>query len=529
MGQEKTTTPVRIKRFLGLNTKISDTAIHMWESSGLQNVNITEESVEQRKGSTKLNTVAFKEKSDTTAKGIVGLYSGRLNGTNYQVGVGGDSFRQYTGGAFVDKTGAVTLTDNVNKLASFATFYDSGATNEIIIACKDGDAPIKWTGTGNAAALGGTPPTNFKYPLVHKNKLWVVVGDFVYLSGLRDGESWDLTNDVLRFAGGGGDITGIKVFSDRVIVFQPDAISAVSGTDPLSNMYIETIVSGEGCASAYSIQEIESRRHGNILAFLSTEGTVKGFNGSKNLLQLSDPAKPLYDQMNRSRHAYCSSANCRALNQYWLTMSLSSDTTHSQILIYDYFNDRFTNDETGKPLSSNLYHTGITANAMSIFSSSAGTEYLVTGDYSGFALHQDIGLSDEGTTIIESKWQTGKMDFGSPSHVKMLTDMNVQTTQSSATNMSVTATTQITGGTAALTIASAGGLWGTLVWGTGNWSSPSTKYTACKMIPTVGESAVLGRYILTQLSHNVADEAMRVEELIIGVTDLGMQPEFTED
>jgi len=527
MGQETTTTPVRIKRFLGLNTKLADTDVHLWESTGLQNVNITEGGVEQRRGSTKLNAVAFKDKTDTDAKAIVGLYSTNMGGTIYQVGIGGDAFKQLSAGAWVDKTGAVTLTDDADALASFATFYDSGAANEIIIACKEGDAPIKWTGTGNAAALGGAPPTNFKWPIVHKNKLWVVVDDFVYFSGLRDGESWDLVNDVVRFSGNGENITGLGIFSDRVIVFKPSSIHAISGSSE-RDMYTETIVTGDGCASGYSIQEVESRRYGNILVFLSSEGTIKGFNGSKNLLLLGDPAKPLYDTMNRSRLNKCVSMNYEGLNQYWLSMSLGSDSTHSQMMVYDYFNDRFTDEETGRPLSSNLYHIGINANAMAIFENSSNVMIPVTGDYNGFALRQDYGLVDEDSILITSKWQTGKMHFGSPSHVKLLTDMAIETTQSSVTTMSVTATTASTAGAAAVIITTAGGMWGFLVWGTGNWSAPITKYTRCYMTPNTGERAVSGRYILTQMSHSTANEAMDVEELIIGVSDLGLQPEYTE-
>ena len=146
-------------------------------------------------------------KTDSVVKNITGIYEGILNGTRYQVGIGGDAFKQLSAGAWVDKTGAVTITDDDDIHWSFATFLNSSFA-DIIIAANGIDAPIKWTGSGNAAALS-SPPGNFNFPVVHKNKLWVAVGDVVYFSALRNGESWDTSNDIARFINKGEDITGL--------------------------------------------------------------------------------------------------------------------------------------------------------------------------------------------------------------------------------------------------------------------------------------------------------------------------------
>lgn len=524
MGQEITTTPIRIKQFLGLNNKITDTAIDLREASALQNVNLTEESCDQRNGSVKLHTVAFKDKTDSVVKNITGIYEGILNGTRYQVGIGGDAFKQLSAGAWVDKTGAVTITDDDDIHWSFATFLDSSFA-DIIIAANGINAPIKWTGSGNAAALS-SPPGNFNFPVVHKNKLWVAVGDVVYFSALRNGESWDTSNDIARFINKGEDITGLYRYSDRIVVFQESAIHVISGSST-RDLYVQTVVTGDGCASGYSIQEIESRRYGNILAFLSPEGTFKGFNGTKNLIKLGDLAEPLFRRMNGQRKAQCVSLNYRKLGQYWLGMTYASGTQTDQIMIYDYLNDIYSN-ESGRPLSSILYHTGIKSNAMAIFTS-AGSEYPVTANYSGFALKQDSGLLDEETDAIVSQWKTGRIDFNSPSHIKMLTDLNIVTTQSSATNMAINVTSGRLAGVASLSIEAAGGLWGEN-WGELIWSAPSTAYTRAEItpIPSTSEEAIMGRYHQFEFNHSDPEEAMSVEELIIGVTDLGDQPEFLE-
>jgi hypothetical protein len=528
MGDELFSGTVRIKRFLGLNTKLADTAIDLSESSGLQNVNITPDSLEQRRGSEFVNTNAFQDKGDSGAVSITGLYETTLSGNKEQVGVGGDAFREFDADPPTNRTGAVTITSDDDNLVSFATFFDSGAANEIMIIAPDQDTPFKWTGSGNAAALASTPG-DFRWPVVKDNKLWVAVDDIVYFSGLRDAESWDTVFDLVRFAGNGENISGLASYAGRIVVFKPKSIHAIYGSSN-RDIYIDDVVTGEGCASGYSIQEIESRRYGSILAFMSNEGIIKGFNGTKDLLLLGDPAKPLFDDMNQARADKTVGVNHKELNQYWCSMSFGSQSTHSQLIIYDYFNDIYTDQGSGRQLSTILYHIGINANAMTRFTTGASSEYTVTGDYSGFAFRQNIGLLDEAANTISSKWQTGKVDYGAPDRVKMITDLNVQTTQSTATNLSLTVASQNISATSASTISvdPAGGLWGSLIWGTGLWSAPSTRYTRAKLTRNEGEGAMIGRYFIFQLNHSTASEAMEINELLTGVSDLGIQPEYVE-
>jgi hypothetical protein len=510
---------------MGINKKVSRTAVHPFEATDGQNFQITDKTLEQRKGSTKESSNTFKEQTDTTAKPITGLYETVLGGTTVQMGTGGDAFKQFTAGAWVDKTGAVTITDDDDNLATFSTFWDGSAANEIAIIATAQDAPIKWTGSGDAAALGGTPPS-FKFQVVHKNKLWVSVGDILYFSGLRDGESWDTSNDLVRFEGDGKDITGLAVYGDRLVVFKPKEIFVVSGSSN-RDLFVQSVVKGEGCASGYSIQEIESRRHGNVLAFLSSEGFIKGFNGSQNLIQLGDHVTPLWDEMNRSRFEFAPSINYETRNQYWVSATSGSGSTHDRVFVYDYFNDVHTNEQTGQPLSTSLYFDGINANAMAIFYKDTAPT-LVTGDYAGELLHQDDGLLDEGSTSISSSWQSSEIDFGAPTHVKLLTDLHVATTQTSTTSLSINVQTARFSGTSEPVIAPGGGIWGTGLWGTMLWGSGTTRYVRCPITRQSGEGAMYGRFFEFTISHNVSSESMQVEELVANVSDMGDQPQYVE-
>lgn len=524
MGQETFISPVRIEKFLGLNQWTSDTSIHLWESGGLQNVDISIDALQQRNGSRKISDVF----TDSTggAKPITGLYQTNISGVTHNIGVGGDKLKELVASVWTDVTGAVTITNDGNNLTTFATFFDNGG-NEVVIVSPYMDTPFKWNGGAAAAALAATPG-NFKFPTVYMNKLWVVVNDILYWSALRDCETWNTAYDLQRFAGKGEDITGLATYANRLIVFKPSNIYMVSGSS-YRDLAIDEVVTDDGTDSHYSIQEVESRRYGNILVFLSKEGVIKGFNGSKNLLLLGEPVKPLYASMNLQRKNKAVAANYKHLSQYWLSMSYGSNATNDQILVYDYANDHHTNEKTGKPLSSNLYHVGINANALASWEDSNNDEILVSGAYDGYLREQDYGLYDDETITIVSKWQTGKMDFGAPQNEKLLGDLSTVTTQSGSTTIAIAVTTSDNSGTATKTISADGAyLWGTMIWGTGLWSGPTTEYTRYYVTPLDGETAIQGRHFITQFNHSVAGESMRVEEMIFGAIDLGQQPEYIE-
>lgn len=526
MGQESFSTQVRINRFLGLNTKYSDLSIDQREATGLQNVNITDYSVETRKGSAKKHSTAFKDKTGATTKNITGLYETKLAGSVYRVGIGGDAFKEYSASAWTDRTGAVTITDSDNIHWSFATFKDSGGANDIIVAANGSNAPIKWTGSGNAAALS-SPPGNFAFPVVHSLKLWVAVGDIVYFSAIRDGESWDTTNDIIRFENKGEDITCLKAYAGRLIVFLESAIYIVHGSSN-RDLFVEKVVDGYGTKSGHTVKEVVSSRYGNILVFLSSDGLLRAFNGSKNLIDIGDPATPLFRSMSQSRLDDCVAGVYKSKNQYWLATALSAGTQNNQIIIYDFKNDYFS-DQSGRPLSSILYHTGVNSNAMATWTEN-DVEILVTSNYTGFALKQDSGLLDEEVNPINGIWQGKKFDFGSPSASKMLVDLNLVTTQSTETNVSVSIVTDQTSCSGDVTIEANGSLWGTMVWGVDNWSSPATAYTRVEVSnnDTSKEDPCFGRYFVPQINHNSSSESMVTNELILGVTPLGDQAEFSE-
>lgn len=396
MGMEDTVQPITTGSYRGLNTKLSEISISSREASSLYNVNLTKETAECRNGTILFSTTQLVEGG--AAKAVTGIYQAILGGTTFQVVTGGTKIYSMTGaGVLADITGAVTITNSANNLFSFAQFLNSAAA-DIIIAANGVDATIKWTGAGNVAALAGTPG-NFKYLLVRKNRLWATIGDILYNSELRNAESWDTTNWIARFSSPGfttNDITGLAKFGDNVFVGKEKQIVLVSGENLASSSgYIQEIVTGDGPAGGYGIYEVFSRRYGQIIAFWNKNLELKGFNGTKDLIHLSDPidSTRTLKGFNSGRSKYASGTIYGKMNQYLATVtSTPAGTSHDRLIGYDYSLDGYPSAGED-PESTCLIHGGFTANVLATVTIT-GNETLLMGTYDGWVLQGDIGATD---------------------------------------------------------------------------------------------------------------------------------------
>ncbi|MBP9706761.1 MAG: hypothetical protein KBD78_03905 [Oligoflexales bacterium] len=390
MGLERNAGPTAFSTFRGLNTKLSEISITSREASDLQNVLLQRETIDVRYGCDIFTTTQMIEGG--AAKPGTGLFQAVLSGSTYQVVTSGTKIYSMTGaGVLADITGAVTLTDSQNLLFSFSKFKNSSG-NDIIIAANGLDAPIKWTGSGNAATLAGSPPANFKYILVRKNRLYGSDGEFVYHSALLNGESWDALNWVARFSSQGiytNEVTGLAKYGDNLVIFKEDAIFMFSGEN-FTDGYIDEVVTGDGCISGHSIVEVASRRFGNILVFVNRNGELKGFNGTKNLINISEHIDNTLQTYNQSRFKYSCGVNYKKYNHY-LSSYTSAGTTSNKLIAHDYFLDGYSGE--GDRESTMLLHSGIAANYLRMMDS-GGVESLFSTTYDGWVLKHGTNTKD---------------------------------------------------------------------------------------------------------------------------------------
>ena len=385
MGREDITSPVSQSSFRGLNTKLSDISARSREATALININLTKETIGVREGNALFSRSQLIESG--VAKAVTGIYQSILGSTVYQVVTGGTKiYSMNSGGTLTDITGAVVISDSQNNIFSFAKAKDSGGANDIIVACNGVNPPIKWTGAGNAAVLGGSPPANFKHILWRKNRLYGTDGEFIYHSALLDAELWDALNWVLKISSSGfytNDVTGLVEYGDNIAFFKEDKVVMFSGEN-FTDGYVQEFA-GEGCISGFTPRLVNSRRYGNIIIFLNRSMQLKGFNGTKNFIHISDPIDNLLRYYSQNRAQYASSVNYEKLNQYLVTVS-TGGTKHDRVIAYDYFLDGFQQGED--PESTMLIHDNLNANYLSVLNYQE-SETLFSGSPDGWVKRHD--------------------------------------------------------------------------------------------------------------------------------------------
>lgn len=233
-----------------------------------------------------------------------------------------------------DITGAVTITADNRFIWSEWQFE----TDKYIIGTNGVNPPIKWTGTGSADILGGSPPQG-KWNVVWNNALWIARTSAetatLYFSDLADPEAWTLNNDY-KFP---APITGLGTLADKIVVFMDDCIGTLSGYNNGELNKIDKFISNKGCTSGYSI--VNAKLNGvDVLVFHSSDGWY-AFDGSTTLYYLSAPIRNKYrsqsavTQFNQGRF---DEVCAEYIPQYnWVVAGISdgADTTNDFVVILD--------------------------------------------------------------------------------------------------------------------------------------------------------------------------------------------------
>lgn len=233
-----------------------------------------------------------------------------------------------------DITGIITLTAGSQIQWSEWQFEDDA----YIVGTNGVDAPIKYTGTGNASALGGSPPTA-RWSAVFNNALFLARTSLepstVFFSNLGDPEVYT-SDDDYKF---NAPITGLAVLGKMLVVFKSESIGVLSGFNNSTLTKEENYISGKGCSGGHTIVQAKLKGR-DVLIFHGYDGWY-AFDGSKDLIYLSYPVRNKYrpqasvPQFTQSRFQY---AWAEYIPQYeWVITCLSdgADTTNNFVVILD--------------------------------------------------------------------------------------------------------------------------------------------------------------------------------------------------
>lgn len=307
--------------------------------------------------------------------------AGNITGLSYDfkdskmIAVSGTKIASSSQAGWTDITGAVTITTG-------SKINTSSLNSLFIVTTSFQNSPIKWSGSGNAAVLGGSPPSG---------KVNAVVNGYLFIgntsanpsriqwSNVQDPETWPAANFIDFNKADGDTITAMIGMADYLIVFKKRSMAKFwTGGLTLGPL---TIVSNKfGCADMNCVDLLPDGR----ICFLSTDTHVYIYDGSQ-LTDISDPPYPYSNVQDLLGNfalttTYMNVRVYKKRNQVWIC----NETGDSQrgIFVYDY--------------NTNVWQSKFTR-TISYSVTEDGSGNLVTGSANGFIYQQDFTdiLNDE--------------------------------------------------------------------------------------------------------------------------------------
>ena len=473
----------------GLNNAFSPIAIEDGEAADLQNVVFTVSgSFKKRSGFSSVNAL-----NPGVTCGL--KYIKFSGGTQYLVGVFSNDkiYKMDYGvsgpdGTWDDITGSLSFNVGQDNLSSFIIGQDT-------LIIEDGlnsTPPYKWTGSGNAAALGGSPP-NATVVAFHNNIAFAAgnsaAPSTLYFTDVGNIENWTtgLSGNVDVETNDGSIIRALIPGFDALYIFKDYSIFRLTGSDK-DSFQLQRMVLGTGVTSPQAISVI-----GNQMFFITGQGAVYLYDGAIGLKKISSKiAGTLKTDLSFSRYAYSSSLTYD--DDYYLSVSTSGNPTNDLVLMFDTF-----------PLSWTKFK-GMNINAMTSADDGTGRNKIFFGDYSGSTLKYPQGDNDN-TAAIDAYYTTKQFSYPELGPSKDWKLLRVYTAEE-ATSYNLVATIFKdfdTAGTAYNIdlVTASGSVYGTAVYGT-------DVYGGDTIVTKRIETNLSGDFFQIKFSNSNADEPFEV-------------------
>lgn len=334
MGQEQTGIQgIELIDFSGgLNSNRISSFVEDRDSINCRNVFYDRSFLRYVYGATRVNsTIDGVDKSENV--NLIHDYQKR-NGDAYEVVVSGDKLFYKNVLAWPDITGTATIADELHTAITF---------NDIMVGTSLNSTTYKWTGTGGAANLGGSPPSG-KYITTFNGRAVIANVDVggtkyplrAYYSEIDNVESWDTTDDYWEFESDDAQqITGILQLGQNLIVYKNNSISIVSGYGLSTWQVDRDFIKGVGCVSGHTLKAARLLVNNQIVTahiFLGRDG-LYAFDGSTVTL-LSDKVRDYLNEQNTARFEYACGVYNTTFNHYVCFLTASGESQNNAGFIY---------------------------------------------------------------------------------------------------------------------------------------------------------------------------------------------------
>ena len=219
-------------------------------------------------------------------------------------------------------------------------------TNEGSGYDKDNPPSVSFSTSSGTDAAGtvriSQTPSKPKFIVSHTNRLFAtsadtaVPSDVLYVSGILDGESWDLAGDNLRVGNDRDPITALMPAQNfDLYVFKERSIYKVTADPTLeaSQWSIKLINNRTGCVADGTVQQV-----GADIMFLSRDGvrslqSIQAGTETDISMPISRNINDYIGRINQAAVSTCTAVYWR--NRYMLSVPLDSATTPDTVLTYN--------------------------------------------------------------------------------------------------------------------------------------------------------------------------------------------------
>ena len=237
-----------------------------------------------------------------------------------------------TGTAVLGYDGSVVSVTMTNE----GTGYDKDNPPAIAIA-----SPTSGTDAVATVRISQTP-SKPKFIVSHTNRLFAtsadtaVPSDVLYVSGILDGDAWDLAGGNLRSGNDRDPITTLMPAQNfDLIVFKERSIYKITAdpTQEVSQWSIKLVNNRTGCVADGTVQQV-----GADIMFLSRDGvrslqSIQAGTETDISLPISRNINDYIGRINQSAVSKCTATYWR--NRYMLSVPLDSATTPDTVLTYN--------------------------------------------------------------------------------------------------------------------------------------------------------------------------------------------------
>ena len=491
----------------GMNSNSPETSLELNQALALDNIVLLGQpghsGFQKRRGNTVFNSSAME--SGAAVQGI--SYYRQADLDEWLVTVCNDQiYKSEFDGTMDDITGALTITGAANNIWTFTSF------NNVLIGFGGApDAPWVWNGTGNAAALGGTPPSA-NFGLSANNRVfagntaanpstiyWSILGDHADWTGSGSGSQNVALND-------GDSLTGgAQVGPDHLILFKQHSIhDLVIRTAPFPLFTLKR----EHNVGAISKNAIVTAN--NLIYYITPEPRMKATDGTR-IIDFPDTIDDIWDGLNKSRLKYAQGIYYPRLNQIWWSVSNGSSSTNNLCIVWDLARECWLRYTTGYKMNGFCMAQDRTAYGCA---------------YDGKIYKMDVASTFEDASetspgTINSYWRSGWYDMNTMVNAKIIPFMKFSAIAETSGTIDIGYGYDFASDRRIETfsIQQAGDKWGNFLWGVGKWGGATnlTKLMWMKGYGDYFQFMIRNQNIGEQITFNGLEFPVKIIEAEQGV------------